>query len=221
MKILLVEDNKEIASTITEKLRPHYLIDCVHNGIDAEYLAIDTDYDIIILDINLPDKSGIEVCSYLRTSKVSTPIIMLTGRIDVSEKVLALDQGADDYLTKPFNFPELFARIRALSRRKKIPFTKTTFNIHDLSIDIAKKSVSRGNKHITLRRKEFDLLEYMIRNSGKVVTREMILDHVWNNNTDLFTNTVDVHIKYLRDRVDKPFYKKLIKTIYGVGYRIE
>ena len=149
------------------------------------------------------------------------PILMLTGQSETEKKVLALDAGADDYLVKPFRFEELLARIRALLRRNTVTLTSNILSIDNLTLDPAKKTVKRNEDNITLRRKEFSLLEYLMRNNGRVITREMILDHIWESTNDSVTNVVDVHIKYLRDKVDKPYKKKLIKTVHGVGYKIE
>jgi two-component system OmpR family response regulator len=169
----------------------------------------------------LPDFDGIQICREIRQAKVKTPILMLTGKSSVTAKVEALDVGADDYLTKPFNLKELSARIRALTRRNVNSLPTNTISVGDLTLDTTSKIVKYKDKKITLRRKEFRLLEFLMRNQGKVVTREMILEHVWDSNTDTITNTIDVHIKYLRDDVDKPFGTNMIKTIHGLGYKFE
>jgi DNA-binding response OmpR family regulator len=220
MKILIVEDEVELAQSLKEELSSDYIVEVTHAGKEGQYLGEVNTYDLIILDLVLPDMGGIEVCQSIRKCKVTTPILMLTGKSEVDNKVLALDAGADDYLVKPFNLKELKARIRALTRRKNAEITSHVLIIGDLSLDTLKRCVKRGNTLIELRRKEYDQLEYLMRNAGKVVTREMILDHVWENSYDAYSNTVDVHLKYLRDRVDKPFPKKLIKTVHGMGYRI-
>lgn len=221
MRILIVEDHKDIAESIKEELRPTYAVDICTTGRDGSYQARTNEYDLIILDITLPDISGIDVCHQIRADGITTPILMLTGEAEVESKVIALDTGADDYLTKPFNFDELSARIRALMRRAQDAMTSNKITVDDLILDTAQRTVTRGHKIIKLRRKEFDLLEYMMRNAGKVLTRSMILEHVWDNNVDFFTNAIDVHVKYLRDQIDRPFKKKLIKTVHGLGYTLQ
>lgn len=221
MRILLVEDEIEIANTIKEELEKSFIVDVVHSGKDGEYQALMNMHDLIILDMLLPDSNGIDICKKLRAAGITTPILMLTGQYQINKKVLALDSGADDYLTKPFNFEELSARLRALLRRQKNTLSSNILSLEDLTLDLDKKVAMRQGKTINLPRKELYLLEYLLRNVGRVVTRNMILDHVWETENESFTNTIDVHIKYLRDRVDRPFAKKLIKTVHGMGYKIE
>jgi len=221
MRILIVEDDKDLAETIKRTLQRYYTVDLAFTGERGEYFAHINDYDLIILDIVLPDMDGREVCQMIRRSGIKIPVLFLSGKDDISDKVQALDIGGDDYLTKPFSSFELLARIRTLLRRTSAAYTEDILIIDDLVVDVVNRSVSRENKNIDLRRKEFDLLEYMMRNKRRVLTRGMILEHVWENGTDEFTNTVDVHIKYLRDKVDRPFQKKLIKTVHGIGYKIE
>jgi len=221
MRILIVDDDESLAETIREKLSKDYITDIVFSGRDAIDFAEMSSYDVIVLDSLLPDINGIEVLKTLRLRKILSPIIFLTGQASCIDKVKALNCGADDYLTKPFDFPELEARLRALLRRNSLSLKTNTLKIADLSVDIAKKTVIRGNKKIFLRRKEFELLEYLIHNKGKVLNRDMILNHVWDNPGEVTTNIVDVNIKYLRDRIDRPFEKKLIKTVYNFGYKIE
>lgn len=219
-KILLIEDDKKLALTIKEELETSgYSVEACFDGETGEYKAITNDFDLIIVDLILPDKSGVKICQSLRREKVNSSILVLTGEIDVNKKVLALDKGADDYLTKPFSFAELKARIRALLRRKADSFT--SLSAGNLSLDVDKKVVKRAGKIIPLRRKEIALLEYLMRNQGRVVTRDMILNHIWGDEDEPSYNTVDVHVKYLRDKIDKNFPHKLIKTIYGLGYKIE
>jgi DNA-binding response OmpR family regulator len=221
MKILIIEDDAELAKTMRDELQQDYIVDVCFTGQEGEYLAEMNEYDLIIADLILPDTNGVNVCQTIRRLGITTPILMLTGINEVGKKVDALDAGADDYLIKPFNFKELKARLRALSRRRHSNLTNNVLQLEDLKLDSTNRVVQRGEAVIELRRKEFDLLEYLLRNRGKVVTREMILNHVWENTYDAFTNTVDVHIKYLRDRVDKPYKKKLIRTVHGLGYKIE
>lgn len=218
MRILIVEDQKKIASFIERGLKEEgYAVDVALDGIEGEWKALNNDYDLIILDIMLPGKDGIEICKSLKKNGVETPILILTAKDSVRDKVIGLDSGADDYLTKPFAFEELLARIRALLRRKKIP-KNDVLQIADLKLDRLKREVWRGNKKIELTSKEYALLEYLMLNAGNVVTRTMISEHVWNENFDSFTNVIDVYINYLRNKIDKGFGKKLIHTLRGAGY---
>jgi two-component system copper resistance phosphate regulon response regulator CusR len=220
MRILLVEDDQAMADLVADKIRHQYAVDVAPTGAQGEKLAHENDYDVVIIDYNLPDMDGVALCKNLRTSDIKTPVLMLTGRSEIKDKVSALDAGADDYLTKPFSFEELSARIRALLRRKADTLTQPVLTIEDLTLDLASSSVTRGGNKIELRRKELQLLEYLMRNKGRTLSRNMIVEHIWDSNSDPLTNTVDVHIKYLRDRIDKPYRKKLIKTVYGLGYKI-
>lgn len=221
MRLLIIEDDKLLANTLKDKLRQSYAVDIALSGKDGLYQAQVTHYDIISLDIVLPDIDGVDLCCKLRASGVKTPILMLTGSEAIAEKVKALDAGADDYLTKPFSFDELTARLRALLRRSPEVFEPLELRVNDLVIDIKRRTVTREGQTIALRRKEFDLLEYLARNTGRVLSRGMILEHVWNNDAELYTNTIDVHIKNLRDRIDRDFRQKLIKTVHGLGYKLE
>ncbi len=221
MKILIVEDDRQTAEAIRDVMKDYYAVDVSHSGEDGEYLASVNDYDAIILDVVLPDMDGVDVCKNIRENEVKSPILMLTGKSEIKDKVTALDSGADDYLTKPFKFAELLARIRALMRRAPSTLDSNVLTVGNLSLDIGTNRVSRNDKTIPLRRKEFGLLEYLMRNRGIVLTRSMILEHVWESDTDPITNTVDVHINYLRDKIDKPFPTQLIKTVHGLGYKIE
>lgn len=220
MKLLIIEDNLAVLSALRQSLNPFYIIDTATSGEEGAHIAIPDAYDVILLDLGLPDIGGDRVCELIRKSSVMTPILVLTGSTKVKDKVLLLDSGADDYLTKPFSLEELKARLRVLVRRPTQGKT-SILKLGDLSLDPATRRVSRGSSSIKLRRKEFDLLEYLMYNSGKVLTRSMILDHVWEMNEGLWTNAVDVHIKYLRDKIDRPFGTKMIETVHGIGYRIE
>lgn len=220
MKLLLIESDRKIASTIKQDLEDTYTFDLAFSGEDGEYQAHINEYDVIILDIDLPDMDGLEVCKILRESGIQVPILVL-GEADINRKISLLDWGADDYLTKPFDVNELKARVRTLLRRPPQISTPNLLLVGDLTIDLNKRQVIRREKEILLRRKEFYLLEYLARNVGRVITREMILDHIWESSEELITNIVDVHIKYLRDQVDRPFDKKLIKTVHGLGYKLE
>lgn len=221
MRILLIEDDPQTAQTVKEELEKQFIVEVANSGVDGEYQAHVNKYDLIILDYMLPDINGIDVCKSIRSSGNHAAILMLTGEAEVSNKVQALESGADDYLTKPFSFDELRARIKALLRRQSGTFSSNILQLADLSFDIDKKIVKRNGIPIELRRKELYLLEYLMRNCGRVVTREMILDHAWDSASEPMTNTVDVHINYLREKIDKPFAKKLIKTAHGLGYKME
>jgi len=218
MRILLVEDELKIANFIERGLKEeHYAVDVVYNGEEALYMAEMNPYDLIILDLMLPDRDGLSVCKTLRSSKIDTPILMLTAKSGIRDKVTGLDSGADDYLTKPFAFEELLARMRALLRRKNTEKV-TLLKIADLELDQLTHKVNRAGKEIKLTGKEYALLEYLLLNANQVVTRTMISEHVWNEDFDNFTNVTDVYINYLRNKIDKGSDKQLIHTIRGVGY---
>jgi len=220
MRIILIEDDKKIAAFIKKGLEEErYAVDVFHNGEDGAYWATVNDYDLIILDIMLPKKNGIEICNEIRHKNILTPILMLTAKTSVGDRVKGLDTGADDYLTKPFAFEELFARVRSLLRRNQAYKTKT-LKIADLELDPASRKVSRAGKKIALTGKEYALLEYLMRNKGRVLTETMIIDHVWDMNFDPESNIVNVYIHHLREKVDRGFGKKLIHTIRSLGYTI-
>ena len=221
MRILLIEDDHHFADELADRLRYHYALDICYAGRDGENQANQNEYDLVILDAQLSDVDGITICQHLRQDDIKTPILMMSSSHDLLDKVRALDCGADDYLIKPFEYEELSARIRVLLRRRSEVVTSQMLNIEDLSLDTATNTVTRNGKKISLRRKELQLLEYLMRNRGRTLTRDMIVEHIWDNASDPLTNTVDVHIKYLRDRVDKNYNKKLIKTVYGLGYKID
>jgi len=221
MKILLIEDDKQMAATIKEELKKHYAVDIAYTGEDGEYQAQVNDYDLIILDLILPDINGVTVCKKIRKSEIKTPVLILTGKTEIKDKVRALNSGADDYLIKPFSFSELLARARALLRRNPDTLVPDRLSAGNLTLDVVANTVKCKGKEISLRRKCFKLLEYLMRNKNRVVTRSMILEHVWESSIDPITNTVDVHIKSLRNKIDKPFGTDLIKTVHGLGYKIE
>ncbi len=221
MRILLIEDEKKIASFITRGLKEQrYVVDNADTGQRGLELAEINPYDLIILDLMLPDASGIEICRSLRAKKNATPILMLTAKDEVKDKVLGLEVGADDYLTKPFAFEEFLARISALLRRKGKELA-SYYKAADLELDVLKRQVKRGGKEITLTSKEFMLIEYLMRHADEVVTRTMISEHVWNEDFDSFTNVVDVTVNHLRNKIDKKFPKKLIRTVRGSGYMLK
>ena len=217
MRILVAEDEKKVAGFIKKGFEEEsYAVDVAYDGVEGEYLASTNDYDVIIMDIMLPKKNGIEVIKDLRTRDIKTPILLLTASDTIEDKVRGLDSGADDYLSKPFAFEELLARVRALLRRKDFGVTELKFA--DLVLDQATRKAKRGDKTIDLTSKEYGLLEYFLRNPNKVLTRTMIAEHVWDYTFDSDTNVIDVYVNHLRSKVDKDFPKKLIHTARGIGY---
>ncbi len=221
MRILIVEDETKVASFIKRGLEEeHYAVDVAEDGKEAVELVDSYDYDLAILDIMLPELDGLSVLSHIRSVGKSTPVILLTAKDMVEDKVKGLDMGADDYLTKPFAFEELLARIRVLLRRGK-PEESLKLSIADLVLDPVTHKVTRDGNKISLTAKEYSLLEYLLRNQGRVLTRTMISEHVWDIKHDTFTNVIDVYINYLRNKIDKGHSKKLLHTIRGVGYKLE
>jgi len=217
MKLLLIEDEKDLTRTLKKGLKEAgYNVDVAYDGESGVFMAVSGEYDCVILDFKLPKKDGLEVCREIRRNKISTPILMLTVVDAVDMKVKCLDAGADDYLTKPFSFSELLARIRALTRRAKT--APSSIQIADLVINPISRTVMRGGKKIYLSPKEYDLLYYLAINQNKVLTRMEIAENVWGINFDTGTNYIDVYINYLRNKIDKGFDKKLIHTVRGVGY---
>jgi len=218
LRILVVEDEKKVAHFVKKGLlEDGYAVDVVYNGRDGLNFATDQSYDLIILDIYLPGIDGLTILKKLRDGKVKTPVLLLTVRATIEDKVLGLDSGADDYLTKPFAFEELIARVRALLRRKK-DADATVIQVADLTLDPVRRIVRRKGQEIALTLKEFSLLEYFMRNEGRVLTRTMITDHVWNYDFDTETNVIDVYVNYLRKKIDAGHDVKLIHTVRGVGY---
>lgn len=220
MKILVIEDDQRIAAFIQKGLKEEgHATDVAHNGEDGEFWAEVNEYDLIILDIMLPKRNGIEVCRNLRQKRVNTPVLMLTAMDTVEDKVKGLDSGADDYLCKPFSFEELLARCRALFRRGQDYKTKT-LNVADLELDPVTRKVTRAGKDIQLSGKEYALLEFLLRNKGVVISETRIVEHVWDMNYDPMTNVVNVYIHHLRKKIDAGFDKKLLHTIRNSGYVI-
>lgn len=218
MRILIVEDEKKVAAFIKKGLEEEtYAVDVAYDGEDGLHMGLENQYDLIILDLMLPIIDGLNVLSRLREKKVETPILLLTAKDSVEDKVTGLNTGADDYLTKPFAFSELLARIRVLLRRGKAE-TKTVLQINGLSLDLVSHKVKRNDEEIELTGKEYSLLEYFMRNQGKVLTRTMIAEHVWDYNFDTFTNVIDVYVNHLRKKIDKGYPEKLLHTLRGVGY---
>jgi len=221
MRILVIEDEKEISDFLKNNLEADcFAVDVAADGEQGSFLARTTPYDLIILDYMLPKKTGNQVCKDIREHKTQTPILMLSVKNEVEDKVNLLNEGADDYLSKPFAYSELLARIRALLRR---PGTlhEDTLRFDDLILDIPRQSVRRGAQEIYLTRKEFMLLEYLMRNQGIVLSRAMIMEHVWDMNADPFSNTIETHILSLRKKLHTPKHHKLIRTLPGRGYKIE
>jgi heavy metal response regulator len=218
MRILLVEDDRKVASFIRKGLMEEgHAVDVASEGETGLAMGLDRLHDIIILDVMLPGKPGFQVVRELRQAKVPTPVLLLTARDGVEDKVQGLDAGADDYLTKPFAFAELLARVRALLRRgtaAQAPLLQVT----DLTLDPAKRTVKRGGEVISLTNREFALLEYFMRNPGRVLTRTMIAEHVWDYSFDSDTNVIDVYVNYLRRKIDTGREQKLLHTVRGVGY---
>ena len=218
MRILVVEDEKKIADFVKRGLKEEgYAVDTAYDGEEGLFLAKTNDYDLILLDLMLPKLDGLTLCKKLKGSKVKSRVIMLTAKETVKDKVLGLDSGADDYLTKPFAFEELLARIRAILRKKEAQ-APTKLKVADLELDLLTHKVTRGAKEIELTAKEHSLLEYLMHNEGSIVTRTMISEHVWDIDFDTFTNVIDVYINYLRNKIDSGFKKKLIHTVRGRGY---
>jgi two-component system OmpR family response regulator len=220
VRALIVEDEPKMAALLRRGLvEEGYAADIARTGEDAVCMARAAPYDAIVLDVMLPGQDGFEVCRQLRAGGVWTPILMLTARDAVEDRVAGLDSGADDYLSKPFSFAELLARLRALMRREPV-LLGTTLEVADLSLDTATRQVSRAGQPVTLTNKEYALLEYLMRHPNQVLTRTMIAEHVWNFDFDTGTNVIDVHIRYLRRKIDDPHDLKLIQTVRGAGYRI-
>ena len=218
MRILVVEDDKKVAGFIKKGLEEEsYAVDVAYDGEDGLHFGSEGQYDLIILDIMLPKIDGLEILSQLRDQGKDTPILLLTAKDAVDDKVTGLNKGADDYLTKPFAFSELLARVRVLLRRGKAE-VKTTLMISDLILDLVSHKVNRDGDEIELTGKEYGLLEYFMRNQEKVLTRTMIAEHVWDYNFDTFTNVIDVYINHLRKKIDKGRELKLLHTLRGVGY---
>jgi heavy metal response regulator len=218
MRVLVIEDEKKVADFISNGLAEEgYAVDVAHDGDQGFFLATTNEYDAILLDIMLPKMDGITLCTKLRSEDNHTPILMLTAKDAIKDKVRGLDAGADDYLTKPFAFEELLARIRSLLRKKTLQ-QRTRFQVDNLVLDTITHTVSRGESEIQLSVKEYSLLEYLMRNTGSVVTRTMIAEHVWDINFDTFTNVIDVYISYLRNKIDRGHDIKLIHTVRGRGY---
>lgn len=220
MKILIVEDEHLIANAIKKGLeQEHYVIDVAYDGLEGFDLASSGDYDLILLDLMLPNMNGLEICRQLRNEKNQVPILILTAKSQLEDKINGLNCGADDYLTKPFAFEELLARIRALTRRPQST-TTDSLSVGDLSLNLSNYEVTRQNKLIILSSKEYSLLECLMRHANKILTKDQLIQHVWSYESNILPNTVEVYIRNLRQKIDKNYKIKLIKTVRGFGYKI-
>ena len=221
MRILVIEDEERLARLIERVLREErYDVDVALDGARGLASALTSEYDLLVLDLMLPGIDGVEICRTLRSRGLTTPILMLTARDAVDDRVNGLDAGADDYLVKPFVFAELLARLRALSRRHLEPAETPRLQVADLVLDLVRHEARRGGRLIELTAREFALLEYLMRHPGQVLTRNQILDSVWRFDADLASNVVDTYVHYLRDKIDRHEKTKLLRTIRGVGYAI-
>ncbi len=222
MKILIVEDEPKVAAFLKKGLSEQgYEVELAYDGTVGVKLALEQEFDLVILDVILPGISGVEVCRQIREAKSNLFILMLTALGSTDEKIMGLDSGADDYLVKPFEFQELLARIRALSRRSQEGAKREILRIADLEMDLLKKAVTRSGVHISLTAREFGLLQYLLRNKGRVVSRVDIIEHVWETSFDTGSNVIDVYINFLRKKIDKDYPTKLIHTLVGMGYVIK
>jgi len=222
MRILLIEDDRKIASFIVKGLRATgYAVDHATDGEGGLHLALTQPYDTAIIDIMLPKLDGLVLIERMRKEKVNTPVIILSAKDSIDDRVKGLQTGGDDYLTKPFAFSELLARVQALIRRASGISEPTQLNVGDLSINLLTREVTRGGRKIELQPLEFSLLEYLVRNKGRIVSKTMIMEHVWDYNFDPQTNVVEVRISRLRDKIDRGVDKKLIHTVRGVGYVVK
>lgn len=221
MRILVIEDEHKIANAIKQGLeRESFAVDVKYDGIEGYDMASVEKYDVIILDIMLPGMDGIEICKKLRNQNIHTPILMLTSKSQIEDKVLGFNSGADDYLTKPFAFAELLVRIKALTRRPQSSIG-TVLTVSDLTLDTTNYEVKRAGQKIRLSNKEYALLEYLMRHKDKVITKEQIINHVWDYDADVLPNSVEVYIWHLRTKIDDPFPQELIHTVKGFsGYKI-
>lgn len=221
MRILIVEDEKKVALFLKKGLQAEAItVDIAVDGLEAAAMIREGVYDAVILDIMLPRKNGLQVLQEVRREKIGTPILMLTAKSDVEDRVEGLNLGADDYLAKPFAFSEVLARVRAIVRRKGTDQAPSLLRVGDLQMDLLARRVERGGQHIDLTNKEFELLEYLLRNKGRVLSRIILMEHIWDMHFDSETNIVDVVINRLRRKLDDAFSRKLIHTVRGVGYTI-
>lgn len=221
MHILIVEDEQRLAALLRRVLtEERHVADVAYDGPSGLTLAMNDTYDLVILDLMLPGMDGLEVCRTLRANRVHVPILMLTARGAVEDRVAGLEAGADDYLTKPFAMQELLARVKVQLRHGRAPEGETLLRVDDLTLDLLRHEARRGDQVIQLTAKEFALLEFLMRHPGRVLTRTQIIDHVWEYDMDALSNVVDIYIHYLRDKVDRGSARPLIMTVRGVGYKI-
>lgn len=220
MRILVIEDEKNLNDIIVKRLKvEHYGVDACYDGAEGLDYILATEYDAIILDVMLPKINGFEILKKIREKKIKTPVLLLTAKDSVEDRVRGLDLGADDYLLKPFAFDELLARIRVLLRKASNTETANNiFSIANLTVDVTSRTVKRDDKNLKLSTREFTILEYMIRNKGKILSRDTIEQHIWNYDYEGGTNVIDVYIRYLRKKIDDGYEPKLIHTIRGIGY---
>lgn len=222
MKLLLIEDDREIANALCHVLAPLYSVTLIGKGKSGLEQAKTNRYSLIILDLNLPDISGLEICQRLRGEGHDMPILILTGQTRIMDKIQLLDAGADDYLTKPFSLGELKARLRVLQRRgQQADASVDALSVGQLRLDRARHQARRDGQVIPLRRKEFALLECLMLHAGTVVSRTILGNYAWQAGDRPWTNTIDVHIKHLRDKIDRPFNQKYICTVHGLGYKLD
>ena len=219
MRILLVEDDKKIASFVTKGLKEAgFAVDHASDGEEGLNLALNESYDAAVIDIMLPKLDGLRLIERLRGEGIKTPVLILSAKHSVDDRVKGLQTGSDDYMTKPFSFSELLARVQALIRRAGDISDPVNLNIADLKVNLLTREVTRGSERIELQPREYALLEYLLRNKDRIVSKTMIMEHVWDYNFDPQTNVVEARMCRLRDKIDKPFKNKLIQTIRGVGY---
>jgi two-component system OmpR family response regulator len=222
MRVLLVEDDKKTASFITKGLKQEgFAVDHAPDGADGLHLALTNPYDAAVVDIMLPKMDGLSLIDELRRKKVTVPVIVLSAKSSVDDRIRGLQAGGDDYLPKPFAFSELLARIQALIRRANSVLEPTTLTVGTLSVDLVRRRVTRAGRQIELQPKEFALLEYLMRNAGRVVSKTMVMEHVWDYNFDPQTNVVEARVCRLRDKIDRSFTSKMIHTVRGAGYLLE
>ncbi len=223
MHILVVEDERRLANLLRRVLtEERHTVDVAYDGVQGLDLALNGTFDLIVLDLMLPGLDGIELCQKVRDERVDTPILILTARGEIEDRVAGLNAGADDYLVKPFAMEELLARVNAqLRRHPRTLDASSNLRVADLTLDLLRHEAQRGGKGIALTAKEYALLEYLIRHPGQVLTRTQITDHVWRYDLEALSNVVDIYIHYLRDKIDRDFPNRLIKTVRGVGYKIE
>lgn len=223
MKALIIEDDPRISRRLRRILKDDYIIDIADTADSGEKLAYNSHYDIILLDMTLPDMDGQDLCSLLKTNVKDVPVMIISEKSSISDIDSAFDKGADDYMVKPLNVRELKARMKALLRRvarTEEDYTKT-LKLRNLMFDRSRKALFHKERRVALRKKEMQLIEFMLTNKGRVLTRGEILEHVWDANISIFTNTVDVHMKRIRDKIEKPYKEKYIETVHGLGYVME